>query len=69
MSAPAMKVRPPPISTMASMLGSWPKASTPSLMPLRTAAASAFTGGLLTVRMPIRPSVERSTASVIGVLP
>ena len=36
---------------------------------LRTAAARAFTGGLLTVRMPIRPSVERSTASVMAFLP
>jgi len=69
MSAPAMKVRPPPINTMASILGSLPKASMPSLMPERTAAASAFTGGLFTVRMPIRPWVERSTASVMAVLP
>ena len=69
MSAPAMKVRPPPISTIASMLASLPNASMPSLMPARTAAASAFTGGLLMVSMPMRPWVERSTASDMGVLP
>ena len=69
MSAPAMKVRPPPISTMASTFESRPNASTPSLMPARTAAASAFTGGLLMVRIPMRPSVERMTASDMDVLP
>ncbi len=69
MSAPAMKVRPPPITTIASMPPSLPKASMPSLIPLRTAAASAFTGGLLIVRMPMRPWVERSTASDMDVSP
>jgi hypothetical protein len=51
MSAPAMKVRPAQVSTMACTCGSAIALLMHSRMPPRTAALSAFTGGLLTVTM------------------
>src|ERR1700687_2994018 len=51
MSAPAMKVRPAQVSTLAFTSGSAMALFMESIMPPRTAALSAFTGGLLTVTM------------------
>ena len=51
MSAPAMKVRPPQVSTIALTSGSAIALFMHSKMPPRTAALSALTGGLLTVTM------------------
>ena len=51
MSAPAMKVRPPQVSTIAFTSGSAIAAFMQSKIPPRTAALSAFTGGLSTVTM------------------
>ena len=51
MSAPAIKVRPPQVSTIAFTSGSAIALFMHSKMPPRTAALSAFTGGLLTVTM------------------
>ena len=51
MSAPAMKVRPAQVSTIAFTSGSAMALLMQSKMPPRTAALSAFTGGLLTVTM------------------
>ena len=51
MSAPAMKVRPPQVSTIACTCGSVIALLMQSKIPPRTAALSAFTGGLLTVTM------------------
>ena len=53
MSAPAMKVRPPQVSTMALTLLSAIASLMQSKIPPRTAALSAFTGGLSTVTMPM----------------
>ena len=49
MSAPAMKVRPAQVNTIAFTSGSAAALFTQSKMPPRTAALNAFTGGLLTV--------------------
>src|SRR6202171_6504132 len=51
MSAPAMEVRPGQVSTIAFTAGSAIAAFMQSRIPPRTAALSAFTGGLLTVTM------------------
>src|SRR3981081_3174620 len=51
MSAPAMKVRPAQVRTIAFTSGSAIALVTQSKMPPRTAALSAFTGGLLIVTM------------------
>ena len=51
MSAPAIKVRPAQVSTIAFTSGSAMALFMHSRMPPRTAALSAFTGGLLTVTM------------------
>src|SRR3977135_1784078 len=51
MSAPAMKVRPAQVSTIACTSGSAIALLMHSKIPPRTAALSAFTGGLLTVTM------------------
>ena len=51
MSAPAMKVRPPQVSTIAFTSASAIAAFMHSKMPPRTAALSALTGGLSTVTM------------------
>src|SRR5436305_1797280 len=56
MSAPAMKVRPPQVSTIAFTSASEAAVFTFSKMPRRTAAESAFTGGLFTVTMAIAPA-------------
>src|SRR5579883_3587328 len=56
MSAPATKVRPAQISTMALTALSAIAASTPDLMPLRSAWLSAFTGGLLMVKTATAPT-------------
>ena len=53
MSAPAMKVRPPQVSTIALIEGSAIASFMQSKIPPRTAALSAFTGGLSTVTIPM----------------
>jgi len=52
MSAPAMKVRPPQVKTIALISRSAIAFFMHSRMPPRTAALSALTGGLSTVTMP-----------------
>src|ERR1700687_3420477 len=52
MSAPAIKGRPPQVRTIAFTSGSAIALLMHSRIPPRTAALSAFTGGLLTVTMP-----------------
>src|SRR6202158_4249106 len=52
MSAPAIKVRPSQVRTIAFTSGSAIALLMHSRIPPRTAALSAFTGGLLTVTMP-----------------
>src|SRR5258705_4923178 len=56
MSARAMKVRPPQVSTIAFTSGSAIALFMHSRIPPRTAALSAFTGGLLIVIQPMKPS-------------
>ena len=56
MSAPAMKVRPAQMSTIAFAAGSAAASAMRAAMLSRRAAESAFTGGLFTVRTAI-PSV------------
>src|SRR5271170_3862311 len=68
MSAPAINVRPPPISTIAFTLSSLSNASTPARIPSGTPGLSALTGGLLTVRIPISPDLLDCTRSLIGAL-
>src|SRR3954470_5439029 len=68
MSAPAMKVRPSQISTMALALGLAPAFSIPSLMPSRTAAESAFTGGEFTVSTAMSPSRLRSVTELMAAM-
>src|ERR1700687_1315850 len=51
MSAPAIKVRPPQVRTIAFTSGSAMARLMQSKMPPRTAALNAFTGGLSTVTM------------------
>jgi len=65
MSAPAMNVRPPPISTIAFTASSFSNCSTPAAMPSGTPGLKAFTGGLFTVRIPTSPSLLVNTKSLI----
>ena len=64
MSAPAMKLRPAPISTMALTLPSASPFSTASTMPSRTPGASAFTGGLSIVITPTLSSTSKRTSGL-----
>src|SRR5438093_484939 len=57
-SAPAMKVRPPPMMTRALTPGSSIPLARPSISPWRTPWASALTGGLLTVMAPGAPRLR-----------
>src|SRR6202158_2340959 len=63
MSAPAMKVRPAQVSTIAFTSGLAITLLMHSRIPPRTAALSAFTGGLLTVTMPTTSRRSSSTTS------
>src|SRR5271168_842928 len=63
MSAPAIKLRPAPISTIALTDGSALPLSSASTMPCGTPGDSAFTGGLSTVMMPTPLSVSKRTSS------
>src|SRR3982075_3630517 len=63
MSAPAMKVRPAQVSTIACTSGSAIALLMHSKIPPRTAALSAFTGGLLTVTMAMTSRRSRLTTS------
>src|SRR5690348_8009097 len=68
MSAPAMKVRPSQISTMA-LTAALPNACCmPLMMPSRTCCDSAFTGGELTVSTAISPSTARSVTALIAAI-
>src|ERR1700723_2149626 len=63
MAAPAMKVRPAQVSTIAFTCASAIALLMQSRMPPRTAALSAFTGGLLTVTMPMTSRRSSLTTS------
>src|SRR5215510_3531730 len=66
MSAPAMKVRPAPTSTIARVAAS-PRACVSVLnRPARTTCLSALTGGLSTVMTAISPSFCKPTSVVTG---
>src|ERR1700682_6097578 len=66
MSAPAMKVRPPQVSTIAFTSGSAMARLMQSKMPPRTAALKAFTGGLSTVTMAMTSRRSSLTTSFTG---
>ena len=68
MSAPAMKVRPSQISTMALTSASLMAASKAPARPSRTPADRAFTGGELRVTMAISPSRVRSVTELIAAM-
>src|SRR5580700_4051054 len=68
MSAPAIKVRPVQIRTMALTAGSAAACCAPSRRPLRTSADNAFTGGELIVRTAISPSRVRSVTALIAAI-
>ena len=68
MSAPAMKVRPSQISTMALTAGSAVAALKPSNRPSRTLAERAFTGGEFRVMTAMSPSIERSVTGLMAVM-
>ena len=68
MSAPAMKVRPPQMMTMALTAPFASAASTPRLRPSRTACDSAFTGGEFIVTTPISPSMTRSATELMAAM-
>src|ERR1700735_4711 len=65
MSAPATKVRPPPIRTAALTLSSSEMRSSASETPSGTPGLSALTGGLLMVMMAMSLSFVSCTKSVI----
>src|SRR5262249_57724502 len=69
MSAPAIKVRPPPINTPPLIESSFLICSTADAMPSGTPGLSALTGGLLTVMTPISPSRVKDTSSLINYPP
>src|SRR3981081_3875605 len=66
MSAPAMKVRPPQVRTIAFTSGSAIALVMQSRIPPRTAALSAFTGGLSIETMPITSRHSSLTTSFTG---
>src|SRR6202048_2183548 len=65
-SAPAIKVRPPQVRTIAFTSGSAMARLMQSKMPPRTAALSAFTGGLSTVTMATTSRRSSLTTSFTG---
>jgi len=68
MSAPAMKVRPAQISTMALTASSAMAALKPSKSPSRTFADRAFTGGEFSVMMAMSPSRVSSVTEFIAAM-
>src|ERR1700730_9844005 len=66
MSAPAIKVRPPQVRTIAFTSGSAMARLMQSRMPPRTAALNAFTGGLSTVTMAMTSRRSSLTTSFTG---
>src|SRR5713101_6536193 len=66
MSAPAIKVRPPQVRTIAFTSGSAMARLMQSKMPPRTAALNAFTGGLSTVTMATTSRRSSLTTSFTG---
>src|SRR5450755_4651663 len=67
MSAPAIKVRPPQVRTIAFTSGSAMARLMQSKMPPRTAALNAFTGGLSTVTMAMTSRRSSLTTSFTGI--
>src|SRR6266853_1309741 len=63
MSAPAIKLRPAPINTIARIAGSALPRSTFSMMPSGTPGESALTGGLSTVMTPIPSTFSKRTSA------
>src|SRR5215470_17216550 len=66
MSAPAMKVRPAPTSTIARVAASSRACVSVLNRPARTTCLSALTGGLSTVMTAISPSFCKPTSVVTG---
>src|SRR6516162_9618004 len=66
MSAPAMKVRPAPTSTIARVAASSRACVSVLNRPARTTCLSALTGGLSTVMAAISPSFCKPTSVVTG---
>src|SRR6185437_6037247 len=74
MSAPAIKLRPAPISTIALTAGSALPRSTAAVMPSGTPGDKALTGGLSIVMIPMPSSISkrtnsRSASAIFRVLP
>src|SRR5437016_11572245 len=63
MSAPAMNVRPPPISTTALTPSSWPTCAIVCAIAFATPGLKAFTGGLLMVIIAMSLSLVSCTGS------
>src|SRR5271154_957296 len=68
MSAPAIKLRPAPINTIALTAGAALPLSSAATMPSGTPGDIAFTGGLSTVMIPISPSFSNRTSSPSAIL-
>src|SRR5260370_610960 len=67
MSAPAMKVRPPPMMTMEVTPASASPLAIPSSSPWRTPWESALTGGLLAGMTPTWPCLSNGHAPLLGI--
>jgi hypothetical protein len=65
MSAPAMKVRPSQMMTIALTAPFASCASTPRFRPSRTGCERAFTGGEFIVTTATSPSIERSATELM----
>src|SRR5437773_9038398 len=68
MSAPAIKLRPAPISTIAFTVGSALPLSTAATMPSGTPGDSALTGGLSTMMTPIPLTFSKRTKVLSAIL-
>jgi hypothetical protein len=63
MSAPALKARPAPINTIATIPGSALQRASAATIASETAGPRAFTGGLSTTMMPTRSSISKRTGA------
>ena len=68
MSAPAMKVRPAQMRTIALTAAFATAASTPRFRPSRTGCDSALTGGELIVTIATSPSIVSSATELIAAI-
>src|SRR3984885_8988947 len=68
MSAPAIKVRPSQMRTIALTAPFASAAWTPRMRPSRTACDNAFTGGELIVTSATAPSIEKSTTEFMAAM-